>query len=101
MGEGGDADNGEGWKTLHIGNLHNNPQCTKMDTTQKDRDLGWVIEDADALGDQLVIICVDTNERSRAVRVAIEVVGWIEVRQAMREEGRAWPTYGGKRGLDK
>jgi hypothetical protein len=88
---------------LHRSNLHNNPGGNRIDRTQKERNIKWVVEDGARIGEQPVLLCMDANsvpEKSEEIQKALRSV-WYDAAKLYSKDGEAEMTFSKYKDWDK
>ena len=86
------------WKgkryALHIISMHNVPQNTEYAELLKERNNARMFEDAAEVGEQPVILCIDSNQKtSEVINAAIRSGRYVDVAQKYADQDGPEPTY--------
>ena len=89
---------------LNISNLHAYPGGTAEDRERKERLIRWTLQDADALGNRPVVICMDANcdiWKSPAAIEALTSGRWTDIGLVYGDTEGALPTYNADKDWDR
>jgi len=85
---------GEQRFALHVATMHNIPQNTEIAQVNKERNHARMLEDCARVGEQPVILCLDTNMRKSGVlEAAIQSGRYIDVAEKFAGKDGPEPTY--------
>ena len=87
----------------HIGSFHNEPAADNAAVVNKERYFEKIFADAQALGEQPVFLCCDTNwsKHSPTIEQAIASGLWTDLGVRFQPTDGPEPTFGQKKGWDK